>query len=162
MDGGSNAWAKPTIAEVQKVICAAKGLTIADMKTKLRVHRLAHPRQVAMALAREMTGASYPKLGQHFGGRDHTTVLFACRKIARAAATNPQLEIKLARYRERIMELVASRPAPPPVEVKASEGDATDWHPKPPRRPKLALPKRTPVLDLDAWRSLGGELEEAA
>lgn len=100
---------KPRIKDVQLVVCEAKGLHLSAMKTDRRLRRIAHPRQVAMALAREMCGKSYPQLGRAFGGRDHTTCIYAVRKIARAVQENPDLEIKLNRYRERIAEIVAAR-----------------------------------------------------
>lgn len=106
---GNNTALKPRIKDVQLVVCADKGLHLSAMTTPKRLRKVAYPRQVAMALAREMCGKSYPQLGRAFGGRDHTTVLFAYRKIARAAQENPDLEIKMNRYRERIAEIVAAR-----------------------------------------------------
>jgi len=52
-----------------------------DMVSKRRSRAVARPRQVAMALAKELTNHSLPEIGEAFGGRDHTTVLHACRKI---------------------------------------------------------------------------------
>ena len=55
---------------------------MADLLSKRRNRSIARPRQVAMALARELTTHSYPEIGDAFGGRDHTTVMHACTKIA--------------------------------------------------------------------------------
>jgi chromosomal replication initiator protein len=55
---------------------------MADMLSKRRSRSVARPRQVAMALSKELTNQSLPEIGDAFGGRDHTTVLHACRKIA--------------------------------------------------------------------------------
>src|SRR5690606_39957237 len=56
-------------------------LKLSDMLSKRRSRSVARPRQVAMALAKELTNHSLPEIGEAFGGRDHTTVLHACRKI---------------------------------------------------------------------------------
>ena len=55
---------------------------MADLLSKRRSRSVARPRQLAMALAKELTNHSLPEIGDAFGGRDHTTVLHACRKIA--------------------------------------------------------------------------------
>lgn len=124
MEGlGNVARVKPSIREVQSVVCEAKALHISAMKSSNRMRRIAYPRQVAMFLARELCDKSYPQLGRHFGGRDHTTILFAYRKIKRLAEENAELEIALNRYRERIAELVAE---------KASRGSSSEWSPPPP------------------------------
>ena len=61
------------------------------MYSKKRSRTIARPRQVAMALAKELTSMSLPDIGDAFGGRDHTTVLHACRKIAELRATNTDI-----------------------------------------------------------------------
>jgi chromosomal replication initiator protein len=53
-----------------------------DMKSKKRTRAIAFPRQVAMYISRELTESSLPKIGDHFGGRDHTTVIHAYEKIS--------------------------------------------------------------------------------
>jgi chromosomal replication initiator protein len=76
-----------TIAEIQAAACEHFGLSSDELLSKARVTRVAWPRQVAMYLARELTGESLPAIGREFGGRDHTTVLHACRRTsARIAA----------------------------------------------------------------------------
>jgi len=54
---------------------------VSEMYSKKRVRSLARPRQIAMALAKDLTPLSLPEIGEAFGGRDHTTVLHACRKV---------------------------------------------------------------------------------
>ena len=54
---------------------------VADILSKRRSRSIARPRQMAMALAKELTNHSLPEIGDHFGGRDHTTVIHACRKV---------------------------------------------------------------------------------
>ncbi|HTA32703.1 MAG TPA: chromosomal replication initiator protein DnaA [Solirubrobacteraceae bacterium] len=69
-----------TIAEIQAAACEHFGLSSDELLSSARVARVAWPRQVAMYLARELTGQSLPAIGREFGGRDHTTVLHACRR----------------------------------------------------------------------------------
>jgi len=61
-----------------------------DFKSKKRSKDIAYPRQIAMYLCRELTDMSLPKIGQAFGGRDHTTVIHACEKIMEELQTNPE------------------------------------------------------------------------
>ena len=61
---------------------------LADLHSKTRTRSIARPRQVAMALAKELTNHSLPEIGSAFGGRDHTTVLHACRKIEELKESN--------------------------------------------------------------------------
>ena len=69
------------IPNIQKVVADYYGLQIKDLLSKRRTRSLARPRQVAMALAKELTEHSLPEIGDAFAGRDHTTVLHACRQI---------------------------------------------------------------------------------
>jgi chromosomal replication initiator protein len=71
-----------SIAEIQAAVGAHFGLTPGELLSTTRSARIAWPRQVAMYLARELTGESLPAIGRHFGGRDHTTVLHACRRAS--------------------------------------------------------------------------------
>ena len=70
-----------TIENIQKTVGEYFKIRIADLLSKKRSRSIARPRQVAMALAKELTNHSLPEIGDAFGGRDHTTVLHACRKI---------------------------------------------------------------------------------
>jgi chromosomal replication initiator protein len=69
------------IDNIQRVVCEYYKIKMNDMVSKRRSRSVARPRQVAMALAKELTNHSLPEIGEAFGGRDHTTVLHACRKI---------------------------------------------------------------------------------
>jgi len=69
-----------SVAEIQAAACKHFGLSSEELLSSTRISRVAWPRQVAMYLARELTGESFPAIGRHFGGRDHTTVLHACRR----------------------------------------------------------------------------------
>jgi len=70
-----------TIENIQKIVAQYYKLRVADLISKRRTRSIARPRQVAMALAKELTNHSLPEIGDAFGGRDHTTVLHACRKV---------------------------------------------------------------------------------
>jgi len=70
-----------TIETVQKVVADHFKLRVADLKSKRRQRAFAHPRQIAMFLARKLTNSSYPEIGEKFGGKDHTTVMHNVRKI---------------------------------------------------------------------------------
>jgi len=89
-----------TIADVMKVVCEHFDVTIDQLKSKRRTQDLALARQVAMYIAREEIGAPLTKIGREFGGRDHTTVMHACNKIAGICRTDP-------RFRGTIKDLVA-------------------------------------------------------
>ena len=65
---------------------------MSDLRSKKRNRSLARPRQVAMALSKELTNHSLPEIGDAFGGRDHTTVLHACRKVEELREMNPEIK----------------------------------------------------------------------
>jgi chromosomal replication initiator protein len=70
-----------TIENIQKTVADYYKLRVADLLSKRRSRSVARPRQVAMALAKELTTHSLPEIGDAFGGRDHTTVMHACKRI---------------------------------------------------------------------------------
>jgi chromosomal replication initiator protein len=72
-----------TVDEIQKIVADAFNVTVADLRGERRTQQVVYPRQLAMFLCRELTDLSLPKIGQRFGGRDHTTVHYAEGKIAR-------------------------------------------------------------------------------
>lgn len=73
-----------SVEMIQKLTCSYFNVKLSDLKGKGRSRAISRPRQIAMYLAKKYTRLSYPQLGSRFGGRDHTTVLSACRKIASA------------------------------------------------------------------------------
>ncbi|NZA24995.1 chromosomal replication initiator protein DnaA [Luteimonas sp. SJ-92] len=79
------------IANIQKTVADYYGLQIKDLLSKRRTRSLARPRQMAMALAKELTEHSLPEIGDAFAGRDHTTVLHACRQIKTLQETDGKL-----------------------------------------------------------------------
>ncbi len=70
-----------TIDNIQRVVADYYKLKMSDMLSKRRSRSVARPRQLAMSIAKELTSHSLPEIGESFGGRDHTTVLHACRKV---------------------------------------------------------------------------------
>jgi chromosomal replication initiator protein len=80
-----------TIENIQKTVAEYYKIRIADLLSKRRSRSIARPRQVAMALAKELTNHSLPEIGDAFGGRDHTTVLHACRRIKELRETERRI-----------------------------------------------------------------------
>ena len=70
-----------TVENIQKTVAEYFKIRVADLLSKRRSRSIARPRQIAMALAKELTSHSLPEIGDGFGGRDHTTVLHACRRV---------------------------------------------------------------------------------
>ena len=70
-----------TVENIQRTVAEYYQIKLSDLMSKKRTRSLARPRQVAMALSKSLTNNSLPEIGSAFGGRDHTTVLHACRKI---------------------------------------------------------------------------------
>lgn len=77
-----------TIENIQKTVAEYYKIKVSDLLSKRRSRSVARPRQMAMALAKELTNHSLPEIGDAFGGRDHTTVLHACRKISELMETS--------------------------------------------------------------------------
>ena len=70
-----------TVDNIQRVVADYYKLKMSDMLSKRRSRSVARPRQIAMSIAKDLTNHSLPEIGESFGGRDHTTVIHACRKI---------------------------------------------------------------------------------
>jgi len=80
-----------SVDNIQRTVADYYKIKVSEMYSKKRSRNVARPRQMAMALAKELTQLSLPDIGEAFGGRDHTTVLHACRKIAELKSENPEL-----------------------------------------------------------------------
>ncbi len=80
-----------TVENIQKTVAEYYKIRIADLLSKRRSRSIARPRQVAMALAKELTNHSLPEIGDAFGGRDHTTVLHACRRVKELRETERRI-----------------------------------------------------------------------
>jgi len=85
-----------SIENIQKTVADYYKIKVSEMYSKKRTRNVARPRQVAMALAKELTQMSLPDIGEAFGGRDHTTVLHACRKIAELRGSSTDITTDIA------------------------------------------------------------------
>ena len=91
-----------TIETIQEAVSDYFKIKTADLLSKKRTSAVSHARQVAMYLAKELTQKSLPEIGVMFGGKDHTTVLYACRKISSSRSTDKQLRNDLHLLEQRI------------------------------------------------------------
>ena len=92
-----------TLAQVLDLTARHHGLTVEDLVGKRRTGAINQARQIAMYLAREITSASLPQIGDAFGGRTHSTVLHSCNKIADDMQTDPQVRTIVKDIRERLL-----------------------------------------------------------
>ena len=81
-----------SIENIQKTVSEYYNIKLSDLLSKRRSRSITRPRQLAMALTKELTNHSLPEIGEAFNGRDHTTVLHACKKIAELRKENPSQE----------------------------------------------------------------------
>lgn len=102
LDMGTTAEKVITVEAIQELVAAHYKIRVEDLKAKKRTRSIAYPRQIAMYLTRELTELSLPRIGEYFGGRDHTTVLHACDKIADDKKKHPNLERQLAKLIEEL------------------------------------------------------------
>lgn len=97
--------AKPrviSINDIQKAVAEHFNLRLEDFKAKKRTKSVAYPRQIAMYLVRELTDYSLPKIGEEFGGRDHSTVIHAYEKISNQLKTDAELDKTIKKLKENI------------------------------------------------------------
>lgn len=83
---------KISIDNIQKTVAEFYSIRVSDLKSKRRNRQVARPRQIAMALAKELTSLSLPDIGDAFGGRDHTTVIHACKKVVELCKTDSRIQ----------------------------------------------------------------------
>ncbi|MCD2449734.1 chromosomal replication initiator protein DnaA [Methylicorpusculum oleiharenae] len=81
-----------SIENIQKTVAEYFKIRVADLSSKNRRQSITRPRQIAMTLARELTSHSFPEIGEAFGGRDHTTVINACKRIAELRDSDSKIE----------------------------------------------------------------------
>jgi chromosomal replication initiator protein len=79
-----------TVDEIQKSVADRFHIKISELKAKKRTKTLVYPRQLSMYLCRELTDLSFPEIGKHFGGKDHSTVIHACRHVQQMIESDPQ------------------------------------------------------------------------
>ena len=87
-----NIYSDNSIANIQKAVATFYNITIDDLKGKKRSNKIAYPRQIGMYLSNVLTDETLQRIGQEFGGRDHSTVIYACDKIADDIKVNKKLE----------------------------------------------------------------------
>lgn len=92
-----------TVELIQEVVANYYKIKIDDMKSTTRMRAISFPRQIAMYLSRKLTTLSLPMIGQHFGGKDHTTIMHACQKIESMVQTDLVLQKELEALEERIV-----------------------------------------------------------
>jgi len=88
--------------DIEEVVATRFHIKISEMKSRRRSKTLVHPRQIAMYLCRELTDASFPEIGRQFGGKDHTTIIHACKQIAKAKEIDSILNATLESLKEQI------------------------------------------------------------
>lgn len=91
-----------TLEDIQEVVANRFNLKISDLKSKRRTKTLVYPRQIAMFLSRELTASSFPEIGREFGGKDHTTIIHACRQIEKALDNDTALRTTLESLKDEI------------------------------------------------------------
>ncbi|MFS0656994.1 chromosomal replication initiator protein DnaA [Bacillus sp. 179-C3.3 HS] len=91
-----------TIKDIQRIVGQQFNIRLEDFKAKKRTKSVAYPRQIAMYLSREMTDSSLPKIGEEFGGRDHTTVIHAHEKISKLIVEDEQLQQHIKEIKEQL------------------------------------------------------------
>jgi chromosomal replication initiator protein len=89
--------------DIQETVGARFHVKIADLKSRRRSKTLVHPRQIAMYLCRELTDSSYPEIGRQFGGKDHTTIIHACKQVTKAMDSDSALNATLESLKEQIL-----------------------------------------------------------
>jgi len=99
---GSARQRQVTIDMIQNLVANHYSIKVTDMRSKKRTRVVTFPRQIAMYLARELTDASLPRIGEEFGGRDHTTVLHAYDKIQRMLQKNPSLQREISQLAQEL------------------------------------------------------------
>lgn len=88
------------VERIQRIVAETFRIPVIEMVSERRARHIARPRQVAMYLARETTTMSLPAIGGRFGGRDHTTVMHACRRVEELIESDPEFYGKVSRLRE--------------------------------------------------------------
>jgi chromosomal replication initiator protein len=92
----------PTIPEIQATVASAFDITVEELVSSSRTARVSWPRQLAIQLARDLTGASLPAIGRAFGGRNHATVLHACKRVSERLTTDRQAVEDHTRIRRQL------------------------------------------------------------
>ena len=98
----TNIYSVSNIEKIQKAVADYYGITVEDLKGKRRSNKIAYPRQIGMYLCRMETNETFPKIGLEFGGRDHSTVIFACDKIEKELKTDEKLKLSINEIKNKM------------------------------------------------------------
>jgi chromosomal replication initiator protein len=99
----------PSIEDIKTTIASFYEVSLSELISSTRTARISWPRQVAIYLSRELTSASLPAIGSAFGGRNHATVLHACKRVSNRVATDHQAAIELTTLAQSIRDKQADR-----------------------------------------------------
>ena len=91
-----------TIEDIQEAVANRFHVKVSDLKSKRRTKTLVHPRQIAMFLCRELTNSSFPEIGRDFGGKDHTTIIHACKQVQKSQENDDALKGTIESIKEEI------------------------------------------------------------
>lgn len=91
-----------TVEDIQEIVASRFHVKISDLKSKRRTKTLVYPRQIAMFLCRDLTDSSFPEIGRDFGGKDHTTIIHACKQIQKSQETDSALRATLQSLKDEI------------------------------------------------------------
>ncbi len=89
--------------DIQETVSIRFHVKVSDLKSRRRSKTLVQPRQIAMFLCRELTDASFPEIGRQFGGKDHTTIMHACKQVSKALEADSSLRATLEGLKEQII-----------------------------------------------------------
>jgi chromosomal replication initiator protein len=98
----TNIYSSNNIEKIQQAVANYYGITVEDLKGKKRSNKIAYPRQLGMYLCRMETNETFPKIGLEFGGRDHSTVIFACDKIEQELKYDDNLKLAINEIKNRM------------------------------------------------------------
>ncbi len=91
-----------TMEDIQDVVARRFQVKISELKSRRKTKTVVHPRQIAMYLSRELTDSSFPEIGREFGGKDHTTIIHACRQIEKAIKRDDVLQTTVDSLKDEI------------------------------------------------------------
>ena len=94
--------ARVLVEDVKRKVAAHFGIPISDLESASRKRAVVRPRQMAMLVARDLTGRSYPEIARRFGSRDHTTVIHGCEKIRRLSEADPEVAAEIEALKQSI------------------------------------------------------------
>jgi chromosomal replication initiator protein len=98
-----------SIADVQQAVVQQFNIALADLTGARRTQNLVQPRQVAMYLCRQLLSSSFPEIARNFGGRDHSTVIYACTKMEEAMRMDTQVRAVIDGLTTQLQEAMSAR-----------------------------------------------------